>query len=369
MRILLKSTVGCALIGAVLALAAPALGDGRPETAPLPPRAAAQPQVAPAPSAAPLRAAPVQPSAAPAQPAPAAAPAAATAAPAAAPAAAAAPRTGAITLADGAVVVTTPAGFEFWPAAEAQAYLQRANAPAARGQVQGMLAPAGSRPTQANFWGTVVAYEPIGHVAADSAPGLQAASFEADVRAARTAEQRGFEGFAAQPAFDPAGASLSWAERSAATAANARDLRHEQRVLGRAGVVSLTTVARNDQLGAINAAAPDMLGSVAFPAGRRYADFIAQTDPASSYDLPGLITGRQSEVATAAGAQGLAAVPEKTQGAGIQGWFPWIAVGVVVLAVLGWFVMGRRNKDVEEDDAEADAAPAERAPDAPPATT
>jgi hypothetical protein len=230
-----------------------------------------------------------------------------------------------------------------------------------------MLAPAGSRPDQANFWGTAIAYEPIGHVDTGNSAGLQAAGFEADVRAARTAEQRSFEGFAAQPAFDGAGPSLSWAERSA-PAAGGLDLRHEQRVLGRSGVVSLTTVARSNQLGAINAAAPDMLGSVSFPAGHRHQDFNAQADAASSYDLPGLITGRQAVVATAAGAQGLAAAPENAKGAGIQGWFPWIAAGVVVLAVIGWFVMGRRKKEGDEDE-EADEAPAGGGGAAPAPTT
>jgi uncharacterized membrane-anchored protein len=341
-----KISATLAVAGATLALSfSPALADGPPSTPPVRTAdaaapAPAQPQVAPAPAQAPVRAGPIQ---APAQPQ-------ATAAAADAP-----PRTGAVTLASGAVSMNVPAGYLLYSPAEAQAYLQRVSAPAPRGEILGLLAPAGTRPTHQNFWGAVVAYEPIGHVSPDGGAALAAPGLADDVRAARTAAQRGFEGFAAQPAFDASAASLTWAERTAQPGPAVRDLRYEQRLLGRQGVVSFTSIGRSDQLSQIVAAAPATLQSASFPAGQRYADF-APGDTASRFDLAGLVTGRESataQIASDAGPPGAPAPAQKQGflgGAGLQGLFPWIAAGVVALAALGWFILGRRRRP--EDDAE-----------------
>ncbi|MBI1187870.1 MAG: DUF2167 domain-containing protein [Alphaproteobacteria bacterium] len=327
-----------ALASALVFAAVPAFADGPPET---PPRSAAAP--AQPPPQEPVRAQPLQPTT-----------------PAAETTAASGPQTGTIPLANGAAAITVPAGYEFWPASEAQSFLQRANAAPPSGQVLGLIATAGAQPTAPDFWGTVVSYHPIGYVGADSASTLQGETLEADVRQARADANRPFEGFILQPAFDPAGA-LSWAERTAAQPApTVRDLRHEQRILGRAGVVTLTTIARTDQQGqAVNAAAA-MRQATAFATGQRYADFNAETDNRSNYDVKGLVTGvPNATVATAASADaGGVAGKGKEAGGGLQSWFPWIALGVVGLAGIGWFVLGRRNRDLDDDDDDDDAVEA-----------
>lgn len=353
LRLFRMSLAAAAIGAAVFAVGAPALADGPPETPPTRPAAPPAQPTTP-------RAAPLQPTTPPAQPP-------------ATPTAADGPVTGDVTLANGSVQLTVPAGFEFWPAPEAQAFLQRTNSAPPAGEVLGLLAPAGTRPTHADFWGAVLSYQPIGHVSADSAAGLQAETLEADVRSARQGAQRPFEGFALRPAFDPAG-SLTWAERTAAPAANVRDLRHEVRKLGRGGVISLTSIARTDQQAQVVSASAALLAACAFPAGQGYADFNAATDPGSQYDLPGLVAGTPTATMASApgGPQG---VISKTSGdakggAGLQGWFPWIALGVVALAAIGWFAMGRRNRDLDDDDEEEEeTVAAEPKPDPPPAAT
>lgn len=316
---------------ALAAMAGPALADGPPETPPT--------RAAPAAPQEPVRAQPLQPTT-----------------PAAETTAATGPQTGTIPLANGAAAVVVPAGYEFWPAAEAQTFLQRANAAPPPGQVLGLVATAGAQPTDQDFWGTVVSYHPIGYVPPDSASALQGETLEADVRQARQDANRPFEGFVLPPAFDPAG-SLSWAERTAAQPSpTVRDLRHEQRLLGRAGVLTLTTIARTDQQGqAVNAAAA-IRQSTSFASGQRYADAV-ETDARSNYDLKGLVTGvPNAAIATAASAEagGVAGKSKEKSGGGLQSWFPWIALGVVGLAGVGWFVLGRRNRDLDDDDDDDD---------------
>ncbi|MGE0045458.1 MAG: DUF2167 domain-containing protein [Hyphomonadaceae bacterium] len=335
----LKALFTAALLGA--ALTVPALADGPPETpAYQPPPAQQQGQTAPAPSDASVRAAPLQP------------------------AADASPRTGQVTLPNG-VTLNVPAGFHLLSAAEAQAFLQRANQPAPRGDILGLLAPIGADPAAADFWGSVISYDAIGYVPPNNAAALSARNFEADVRAARQGAGRTFVNFEQAPAFDPAG-SLSWAERTAQPAEGVRNVRHEQRMLGRSGVLGLTTIGRSDQLGQMIAAIPTFVQSLAFAAGQRYADATDQ-DRRAPYDLPGMVTGVPRAEAATTTAQGFVqtnAASEKG-GAGLQGLFPWIAIAVVLLAALGWFAMGRRNRDIDDviDEDEDDEPAREPAPE------
>ncbi|MBL8548790.1 MAG: DUF2167 domain-containing protein [Hyphomonadaceae bacterium] len=337
---LIRTTLAVAALAAFSSpiLMAPALADG-PAAAPrYTSPAAAEPAVAPSPSQAPVRAGPIQPTAETAS---------------------AAPRTGQIALANGAAQLNVPAGYLFYGPAEAQAYLQRTSAAAPRGEVLGLLAPAGTRPESADFWGSVITYEPVGRVMPEGAALLTSAEMAANTRAARQEAGRGFEGFVAQPAFEPGAASLAWAERTAPDAPAAKNLRHEQRLLGRYGALSFVTIGRFDQFDQIRTSAPTMLQMASFPSGQGYNDFNASTDQTSRFDLAGLVTGKESATAQAASEAGGATPTSQGfagSGAGIQGYFPWIAGGVVALAALGWLLLGRKKpKPDDEDEAPAQA--------------
>lgn len=311
-----------ALLAACFIVAsAPAFADGPGD---------AGPDVA----APPIRATPVQPSAQPA----------------------AAPQgqTGQISLLDGEISLNVPSGYRFYSADEAQAYLQRTGQAAPNGAVLGLLAPANARIDQPGVWATIVSYDAIGYVPPDGAGVLADPNFETQVRDVRTNQGRAFEGFAAQPAFDSASGGLAWAERAGAPGgASGVDLRHEQRVLGRRGVAGLTSIGSADQMGAINAALPDMIGMISFPEGARYADFQAADDPVSNATLASLVTGVQpgTELVQTAAAGG--AGEQQSGSGGLAGLFPWIAGGVVVLAGAGYLLMRRRrdpnlDPDLEE---------------------
>jgi uncharacterized membrane-anchored protein len=256
-------------------------------------------------------------------------------------------RNGEISLLNGEFTLNVPSGWKFYPAEEAQAFLQRTNAAPPSGTVLGLLAKANVDPRAAGSWATVVSYDAIGYVQPETSSGLADANFEAAVRSARATQNRPFEGFASAPAFDAAAPDLIWAEHSAAPgAAGAADLRVEEKMLGRYGVASLTSIGAADQMPEIMAAAGDMKRMLRFADGRKASDFQPASDHVSAYSVPGLVTG-----AANAQPQALAETPASGQaqtGFGGFGAYTWVAVGVAALAALGFVFMRRRKPDDEE---------------------
>lgn len=314
-----KNLTRAVLAALTLLVAAPAYADGPGN---------AGPNVA----APPVRAAPVTP------------PANSTAAPEG--------RTGVIPLGNDGLSLNVPAGYRFYSAAEAQAYLQRANQSAPNGVVYGLLARNGEDIRAPGTWATVVSYDAIGYVQPETASGLSDANFETQVRDARQTQNRRFESFAADPSFNTETPYLAWAENVAAPGgATGKDLRYEQKLLGREGVACMTSIGSADQMPEIAAAAAELRGMLSFPEGKQHGDFQAASDQVSAYSVPGLVTGvatSQTLVATNAADTGDGG---QTAFGGLSGYFPWIALGVVVLAGAGYLLMRRRGEDDEEEEA------------------
>jgi uncharacterized membrane-anchored protein len=152
-----------------------------------------------------------------------------------------------------------------------------------------------------------------------------------------------FEGFAEAPAFTAETPHLVWAERAAAPGSQGKDLRYEQKVLGRYGVASLTSIGSADQMPEIAAAAEALRGMLSFNSGARHGDFQPASDQVSSYSVPGLVTG-VANAAPQALAETAAAPAGQTAFGGLSGYFPWIAIGVIVLAIAGFMMMRRRGE-------------------------
>jgi uncharacterized membrane-anchored protein len=258
-------------------------------------------------------------------------------------------QSGIVPLNNGQLNLNVPSGYRFYSAEEARAYMQRNNATAPNGAVLGLLARAGDDIRAPGTWATVISYDAIGYVQPETAAGLTDANFETDVRNARQTQNRAFEGFIANPAFDASAPTLVWAERSAAPGAGGKDLRFEQKMLGRQGVACLTSIGSADQLGEIQAAAGDLRQMLSFPEGYRHSDFQPASDQVSSYSVPGLVTGVPAAAPQAVADSAAQGVGQTSFG-GLSGYFPWIALGVIVLAIGGYMVTRKRR---DEDAAEA----------------
>jgi hypothetical protein len=395
--------IAVAVTGFIAALSMPAFGDGGPglqrgalargEVKAPPPPPKVQPKAAPA-ATTPPKAAPIQPPAAPKVVAPPPAPVPAPPPVAVPPPAKVEPpkvetpppaltapdgaRVGVINLDEG-VMLNVPQGWAFWPPADAQAYLRRTQAAAPAGRILGVISPAELRPTDANFWGSIVAFNPIGRVEEARGERFTAGDFLDETRAARPPNAPRLIGFPVAPAFDPGRKAITWGERydGAAAAAAERPLRLEHRLLGRRGVASLSTPAKTDQLIQFTALAPTLGAMLGFAPGNAYGDAVVG-DPAPLFDLPGVITNRpKSAVGTIAAGpagSGIQATPltpsagpsspstaptadvaggAAAAGFGIaslmDGWFQWIAAGVVLLAALPWIIFRRQEDDYDDD--------------------
>jgi hypothetical protein len=90
---------------------------------------------------------------------------------------------------------------------------------------------------------------------------------------------------------------------------------------------------------------------LSLPEGQRHADFQAASDQVSAYSVPGLVTGVASAQPQAIADAATTGGTGQTAFGGLSGYFPWIALGVVVLAGAGYMLMRRRKDD--EDDAAA----------------
>src|SRR5262245_51796774 len=134
-------------------------------------------------------------------------------------------RSGVIPLGDEASL-NVPQNYRYYSSEEALAYLQRNNVAAPSGTVLGMVARADADVRAPGTWATIVSYDAIGYVQPQTAAGLSDANFEAQVREARTQQNRPFEGFAAAPVFDAAAPHVTWAERAAPPGSQAKDLRY-----------------------------------------------------------------------------------------------------------------------------------------------
>lgn len=257
-------------------------------------------------------------------------------------------RTGIIPLGDSGVSLNVPDGYRFYSAEEARAFLQRSNAVAPNGEIYGLLARASDDIRQPGTWATVISYDDIGYVQPETAAGLSATSFETDVRSARQTQGRAFEGFIEAPAFTAETPHLVWGERAAAPGSQGKDLRYEQKMLGRRGVFSLTSVGSADQMPEIQAAAETLRGMLSFGAGARHADFQPATDRVSAYSVPALVTGvpNVTPQALAETAKAPAAAGQTAFG-GFSGYFPWIAFGIIVLAIGGYLMLRRRGQREE----------------------
>jgi uncharacterized membrane-anchored protein len=254
-------------------------------------------------------------------------------------------RSGSISLNNNELLLNVPAGYRFYPAEEAYAYLQRNHAAAPSGTVLGLLARANANVRAPGTWATVVSYDAVGYVQPETASTLSDPNLEADVRTARASQNRAFEGFATPPAFDAGTPKLAWAERAAAPGSTGADLRYEQKSLGRYGVACLTSIGAADQMDQIAAAAGDLQSMLSFPEGRRQADFQPASDQVSAYSVAGLVTGVAAAQTQAAADIG----GSQTGFGGLSGWFPWIALGVVVLAGGGYLLMRKRPEEEDEE--------------------
>lgn len=199
----------------------------------------------------------------------------------------------------GQAVLQLPTGYHFVPAEPARNLLEAMGNPGNE-NVQGMIFPAGDEAR----WFIVVTYNPAGYIKDDDARDWKADDLLAEIRKgteAANGERRGrglpeleVVGWVEPPQYDPETHRLVWSLSSrlkGADTGEAAGINYNTLMLGREGYISLNLVTDLGAIGKLKAVAHNMLASLEFDAGKRYADFQAETDKVAEYGLAALVAG------------------------------------------------------------------------------
>lgn len=99
-------------------------------------------------------------------------------------------------------------------------------------------------------------------------------------------------GWAAEPFYDKERKVLHWAKELKFGEVEFNTLNYNVRVLGRKGVLILNAVGSMDQLPIVNQNINNVLSSVDFSSGYKYAEFDPKLDDVAAWTLGGLVAGK-----------------------------------------------------------------------------
>lgn len=213
------------------------------------------------------------------------------------------PQTGDISLKGGLARFNLPKGFQFLNEKDSRTVLVDLwrNPPQIAEEALGMIIQSPGNLLTAEGWGVIITYSEDGHVDdsdaakinyGDLLKQMQAGIHEANAER----EKNGYPsmelvGWAEPPHYDPVTHKIYWAKELAFGGNTSHTLNYCIRILGRRGVLELNTVAPISSLLAIRQNSHQILDSVDFGEGHRYADYDHNTDHLASYGIAALVAG------------------------------------------------------------------------------
>ncbi|GAB3305751.1 DUF2167 domain-containing protein [Hymenobacter tenuis] len=210
-------------------------------------------------------------------------------------------QTGRVQLPENLGELAVPAGFRYLDADQSKRLLTQVWGNP-DGSSLGMLMPADRGPLSKNNWAFVLEYEGMGYVKDDDAADIDyddllkdMQSYTEEANAERT--QAGYEpvtlvGWAAKPYYDKGLNVLHWAKVLKFGNSATNTLNYNVRLLGRKGVLNLNAVGETSQLAEVRSTIPNVIKSVTFTKGLRYADFNPELDEVAAYGIGGLVAGK-----------------------------------------------------------------------------
>ncbi|BBL75634.1 DUF2167 domain-containing protein [Methylomagnum ishizawai] len=198
----------------------------------------------------------------------------------------------------GQAVLQLPSGYHFVPAEPARQLLAAMGNPGAD-HVQGMIFPAREQEAP---WFIVVSFNPAGYIKDDEAKDWKADALLEEIRkgTATANEERRTRGlpeltvagWVEAPQYDPETHRLVWSLSSRLSGNDQPSgVNYNTLMLGREGYISLNLVTDLASIERLKPVARNMLASLEFDAGKRYADFQPDTDKVAEYGLAALVAG------------------------------------------------------------------------------
>ena len=197
--------------------------------------------------------------------------------------------------------LTVPEGYTFIYAEDAHTVLVDlwGNPPSTSEGTLGMLFPEDYGPATAEGYGIDIFYTQEGYIEDDDAADydydelleeMQESTEEANAyRMEEGYEPMHLIGWAATPRYDQANKRLHWAKELYFEGEDANTLNYNILFLGRRGYLTMNVIGGMEDLPEVNENLDDILGSVAYTEGNRYADFNPATDEIAAYGLAALI--------------------------------------------------------------------------------
>jgi uncharacterized membrane-anchored protein len=208
---------------------------------------------------------------------------------------------GQIALSNGLATLNVPNGFRYLNGADANKILVQLWGNPPGSTPLGLLMPDIS-PIDHRAWAVIITYAEDGYVKDHDAEKIDyndlLKQMQKDIGDANPERTRqGYPtmeliGWAAPPRYDRGVHKLYWAKELKFSGETQNTLNYNIRMLGRRGVLVLNAVAAMSQLSEIQKVTPQILSSIDYNAGNRYADFNAASgDKVASYGLAALVAG------------------------------------------------------------------------------
>jgi len=210
---------------------------------------------------------------------------------------------GEIDLNDGLATLHVPEGFKFLDGEQSEYVLTELWGNPPGDNPLGLLFPEDMTPFHDEFTYCVeITYSEDGYIEDDDAQDLDYSDLleemQEDIlaqnpeRVAQGYEAMELVGWASPPFYDSENKKLHWAKELNFDGYEVNTLNYDIRVLGRKGYLNLTAIGDIYILDAFNDDRDNILASVEFNDGYRYADFNPDIDEVAAYGIGGLIAGK-----------------------------------------------------------------------------
>lgn len=209
---------------------------------------------------------------------------------------------GTVSLDNGIAEIKVPEGYKFLDAKQSAVVLTDlwGNPPS---EVLGMLFPKDINPIDENFtYAVEITYSDDGYINDEDAKDLNyddlLNQMQEDTNASNSQRKNlGYPtmeliGWASAPFYDEVNKKLHWAKEIKFEGEEINTLNYNIRVLGRRGYLNLNAIGTIDVLPVFNKDVNQILNSVSFTEGNKYADFNPEIDEVAAYGIAGLIAGK-----------------------------------------------------------------------------
>ncbi|WP_290795667.1 DUF2167 domain-containing protein [Flavihumibacter sp. UBA7668] len=211
-------------------------------------------------------------------------------------------KTGTIELESGNASLKVPAGFKYLDRTESRYVLEDLWGNPEDTSILGMLVPEKGGIVGPGSWAFTISFDPMGYVKDSDAEDIDYNDLltEQQEEAKAANEQRlsaGYQaveliGWASRPYYDQKNKTLHWAKELEFGGDSIHTLNYNLRILGRKGIFLINAVAGMEDLPQVQANINQVLVSIDFKEGHRYADFDSNVDDVAAWTVGGLVAGK-----------------------------------------------------------------------------